>query len=120
MYIYYFSKSIKRNNWNLGNYENEMISDYKTLISTVNEILATNGRSLLTSKEIKSINKKEVSDFDCYAVQGCCDGFGNDTYTITITKTYEEAKRYVKNCCNENEIAIVGQYFNKEYRNKWE
>jgi hypothetical protein len=43
---------------------------------------------------------------DYYAIQGWCDGFGNDTYTYACYPTYEQA---VKHC--EEGQTIVPQYW---------
>ena len=56
---------------------------------------------------------KELPDFDYYAVQDWCDGFGNDTYTITCFPTYEQADKYNKE--NENKYKIVGQWWGDTY-----
>lgn len=117
MYIYYFTKDIKRGNYILGDFVDEQITAYAGLIQRANEILRRNGESELTKKEIKTINRKELPPYDFYAVQTCCDGFGNDTCTETIVKSIEDARDYVRKNNLKRNYKIVGGYFGAEYYN---
>lgn len=119
MYIYYFTKDIRRGNYILGDFVNEQITSYKGLIQEANRILKWNGETELTAKEIKTINRKELPPYDYYAVQSLCDGFGNDTYTETIVKTFEDAKNFVRRNNLKRNFKIVGGYFGGEYYNSF-
>lgn len=118
MKIFYFSEDIERKGkgfvTNYGDFQEEYFTNPTELIHYVNKELT----SKLTKKEINSIISRELPDFDCYAVQEFVDGFGNDTKTIAIFPTYDKAKAFVQS--NEkSDFAIVGQWYGKEYNNKW-
>ena len=53
--------------------------------------------------------------YDFYAVQGWCDGFGNDIYTKAIFRKREKAIKYAQKHA-DREYTIVGQYWG-EYAN---
>lgn len=53
-------------------------------------------------------------DYDFYAVQDWCDGFGNDIYTVAIFRKREKAIKYAQK--HGGEYTIVGQYWG-EYVN---
>ena len=126
MKYYFFRKPIVRydNTFkdDFGTFEDEFFTSSADLISHANNGLEECGYKRLSKKEIGSITSADMPNFDFYAVQGWCDGFGNDTYTATICKTYDEAKAYIAKYWGNGgrEPAIVGQYFGKAYINKWE
>jgi hypothetical protein len=55
-----------------------------------------------------------LPDYDYYSVQGECDGFGNDTYTVTAFPTVEQATAYNKK--HNNKYTVVGQWWGEEYQ----
>ena len=122
MKVFYFSKEIKRAVDNYGDFREKFFTTSADLISYANDLLEENADKQLTKKEIRSIVSEELPDFDFYAVQCWCDGFGNDTYTAVICKTYEKAKAYIEEHWGEHkdDFAIVGQWFDRNYINKWE
>ena len=118
MRIFYFSEDIERKGkvfiTNYGDFQEKYFTNPTELIHYVNKELT----SKLTKKEINSIISRELPDFDCYAVQEFVDGFGNDTRTIAIFRTYKEAEVFAQNNkCDD--LAIVGQWYGQEYNNKW-
>ena len=121
MRIFYFGRDIERKERgytiDYGNFQDEYFTNPTELIRYANNELT----SKLTKKEINSIIFKDLPDFDCYAVQKFVDGYGNDTQTVTIFRTYEEAKTFVRDNeeSDESDLAIVGQWYGQEYNNKW-
>ena len=113
MTIYYFKKDIERTHYHFGNGKEEYHQTAESLIKSAESFI----EGKLTAKEIKSITSMQVPDYDYYAVQGYCDGFGNDTYTVTCFLSLKEAENYVS---NHKYYQVVGQWFGKEYRNYWE
>ena len=113
MTIYYFKENIERTCYHFGNGREEYNQTAESLIKSAESFI--NGR--LTRREIDLITSEQVPDYDYYAVQGWCDGFGNDTYTITCFLTLKEAENYARKLEN---CQVVGQWFGKEYRNYWE
>ena len=57
---------------------------------------------------------KELPDYDYYSVQSWCDGFGNDTYTVTAFPNVEQAIAY--NEKHDNKYIVVGQWWGEEYQ----
>ena len=58
--------------------------------------------------------------FDVYALQCLVDGFGNDTFTIALFKTYEDALEKYNDMLNrenyhEWQLKIVGQNFGQNF-----
>lgn len=115
MTIYYFRKKLEDNNHYFGTGEDELFTTEQALIRSAENFMERK----LKVKEFNLICSKEVPDFDFYAVQGWCDGFGNDTYTKACFRTFKEAQSYIKKSKHTN-YKIVGQYWNSEYRNYWE
>lgn len=120
MYVYYFQKSIERNGHIYGDYFESYFTNCRDLIREASCALRMNGDTLLTEKEMDSITSVNLPDFDFYAVQGWCDGFGNNTYTLTITKTYEDAEEYISQRGEGGNYKIIGQWFFTPYRNAFE
>ena len=56
---------------------------------------------------------------DCYAIQDWTDGFGNDTYTITLLPTKEQAINYAL-AHDYKTKNIVPQYWGSEYVNAFD
>lgn len=121
MRIFYFGRDIERKGKgytiDYGNFQEECFTNPAELIRYANNELI----SKLTKKEINSIISKDLPDFDCYAVQKFVDGYGNDTQTVAIFRTYGEAQTFVRDNeeSDESDFAIVGQWYGKEYNNKW-
>lgn len=113
MIIYYFKNGIERPNYSFGDGKEDLHQTAESLIKSAESFI--NGK--LTAKEKKSIISEQIPDYDYYAIQGWCDGFGNDTYTITCFLSLKEAENYIK---EHNNYQIMGQWFGKEYRNYWE
>ena len=57
---------------------------------------------------------KELPDYDYYSIQDWCDGFGNDTYTVTAFPNVEQAIAY--NEKNDNKYTVVGQWWGEDYQ----
>lgn len=55
-----------------------------------------------------------MEKFDFYAIQDYVDGFGNDTYTIAIFPTFEQAVKYADTNCRAA-VEIVGQKWGEYY-----
>ena len=118
MTIYYFKKSIERKNAVFGTGKKGYYQSEQSLIKAANKFFGETGYKI-TKQEEKMIISKTIPDYDFYAVQGWCDGFGNDTYTECCFRTYQEAANYVRNFKNKD-FKIVGQWWNKKYINYWE
>lgn len=114
MKIYYFKRDINRPHNFFGTGKEDYYTTELDLIIAAESFFGKK----LTQKEINLIVSDEVPDFDYYAVQGWCDGFGNDTYTKTCFKTLKEAQNYVRKSAEG--YKIVGQWFGKDYRRNWE
>ena len=80
MTIYYFKKSIERKNAVFGTGKKGYYQSEQSLIKAANKFFEETGYKI-TKQEEKMIISKTIPDYDFYAVQGWCDGFGNDTYT---------------------------------------
>lgn len=113
MTIYYFKENIERPSSYFGNGKEEYYQTAESLIESAESLISDE----LTTKEIGLITSEQVPDYDYYAVQCWCDGFGNDTCTVTCFLSLEEAENYVK---NDRNYQIVGQWFGAGYRNYWE
>ena len=118
MTIYYFKKSIERKHAIFGTGKRGYYQSEQALIKAANRFFEETNEKI-TEKEKRMIISKTIPDYDFYAVQGWCDGFGNDTYTKCCFRTYQEAVQYVRNFKKE-EFKIVGQWWGKEYINYWE
>ena len=113
MTIYYFKKDIRRPHSVFGGGKEDLHQTVESLIESAESFIG----GKLTAEEKKSITSEQIPDYDYYAIQGWCDGFGNDTYTITCFLSLEEAENYAK---KHKDCEIMGQWFGKEYRNYWE
>ncbi len=118
MVIYYFKKSINKGSLYFGTGESGLYQSEKALIKAANRFFEEDDLTI-TEKEKRLIITKEIPDYDFYAVQGWCDGFGNDTYTKSCFKTYQEAMDYIHKL-KDKELKVVGQWWGEEYINYWE
>ncbi len=118
MKIYYFTEDIMdsaKGHLIFGTGKEDLYTSKEDLIRSTENFI----KRRLRRSEIRMIKEETLPNFDYYAIQGWCDGFGNDTFTVTCFRTYAEAKNYIeKNRYNNYEI--VGQYWGKDYRNYWE
>ena len=66
-------------------------------------------------------NEENIGVFDLYAIQLLCDGFGNDTITIKLFRTLEEAQKEYDDMILDGyrtwQLKIVGQMFGQTYVN---
>lgn len=114
MRIYFFSKDIERKHYSYGTGKyNNFTSAEELIASAENFFERENPR--ITEKEKNLIVSEEIPDYDFYAVQDWCDGFGNDTVTLATFKTKQECDNFISQ--ERNGAVIVGQHFGKEYRN---
>ncbi len=66
--------------------------------------------------------KNKIIQADYYTVQLEVDGFGNDTFIVFSSNTFEDCMNFIKKGHPFYELdgaVIVPQYFNKEFKNKW-
>ena len=113
MTIYYFNDDIIREGIILGNFKKDFFQSKKELISVVERILKGGflDGTALTEKELNSIVKETVPDFDFYSVQ-FIDIYGQKI-TQACFKTYGGAVEYCKEWRNRK---IIGQHYGKFYR----
>lgn len=114
MITYYFSRSITRDVWTYGTGEGQIFQTKEELIKDANDFFEDCGCEQLSKEDIDCIVSENL-DYDFYAVQTYCDGFGNDTYTECCFKTFMEAKKYVER--TEGDFKIVGQCWGDYYVN---
>lgn len=117
MKIFYFAKDIERKHYFYGTGECSNFTSVEELINDA-ETFIENSKKPLTEKEKNLIISKEIPDYDFYAAQDWCDGFGNDTITLAIFKTKQECENFISR--ERNGAIIVGQWWGKEYRNYFE
>lgn len=118
MRIFYFAKGIKRKHYFYGTGEYNNYTSSEELIASAEKFFERSEKPRITEKEKSLIVSKEVPDYDFYAVQDWCDGFGNDTVTLAIFKTRQECENFISQ--ERNGAVIVGQNWGKEYRNYFE
>ena len=116
MRIYYFAKDIERKHHCYGTGKYNYFTSPEELIVDAEKFLES--EKPLTEKEKNMIVSEEIPDYDFYAVQDWCDGFGNDTVTVATFKTKQECENFIAE--ERNGAVIVGQHFGKEYRNYFE
>lgn len=115
MTIYYFNKDMGESMYCFGTGEEQYYESPEALITAYHDFIGKPNRK---EKYKNIIISKEIPDFDFYALQQWVDGFGNDTLTIMICRTKEEAEHYNTTKYN-NDCVIVGQWYNQEYRDYW-
>lgn len=69
-------------------------------------------------ENLEITENRQIPDADCYAIQRECDGFGNDTYTVTLLPTKAAAVEYAEQNGYDFDN-IIPQYWGKEYKNKF-
>ena len=117
MRVYYLKEDLTKGHYTFSIEKEDGFLFKEELINHINSILARIGLKMSKEDE-KLIVFAEIQNYDFYAVQGECDGFGNDTYTVRCFRTYQEALSYVREH-KEEKYEIVGQWWDKDYRDYW-
>lgn len=118
MRIFYFAEDIERKHYCYGTGKYNNFTSPEELIASAESFFERTEKPRITEKEKNLIISEEIPDYDFYAVQDWCDGFGNDTVTLAIFKTKQECENFISQ--ERNGAVIVGQWFGKEYRNYFE